>query len=73
MNIDDEIFSENVVCHITEKYQVAKIEIPEISDFYLINLRKIEKNKHLKYYSSKNSFICPIFFLLRTDAKYEGI
>ena len=43
MNIDDEIFSENVVCHISEKYQVAKIEIPEISDLYLINLRKKEK------------------------------
>ena len=43
MNIDDEIFSENVVCHITEKYQVAKIEIPEIRYVYLINLRKIEK------------------------------
>ena len=62
MNIDDEIFSENVVCHITEKYQVAKIEIPEIRYVYLINLRKIEKNKHLKYYSRKNSFICSIFF-----------
>ena len=64
MNIDDEIFSENVVCHITEKYQVAKIEIPEIRYVYLINLRKIEKNKHLKYYSRKNSFTCSIFFFL---------
>ena len=64
MNIDDEIFSENVVCHITEKYQVSKIEIPEIRYVYLINLRKIE-NKHLKYYSSKNSFICWIFFLIK--------
>ena len=43
MNIDDEIFSENVVCHRTEKYQVEKIEIPEIRYIYLINLRKIEK------------------------------
>ena len=65
MNIDDEIFSENVVCHITEKYQVAKIEIPEIRYVYLINLRKIEKNKHLKYYSRKNSFICSFFFLIK--------
>ena len=30
MYIDDEIFSENAVCHITEKYKVAKIGIPEI-------------------------------------------
>ena len=37
MNIDDEIFSENVVCHITEKYQMAKIEIPEISDLFISN------------------------------------
>ena len=44
MYIDDEIFSENVVCHITEKkYQVAKIEIPEIRYVYLINLRKWKK------------------------------
>ena len=39
--IDDEISIENTACHITEKYQVAKIGIPEICYVYLINLSKI--------------------------------
>ena len=41
MFIDDEISIENTACHITDKYQVAKIGIPEICYVYLINLRKI--------------------------------
>ena len=62
MYIDDEISIENTACHITEKYQVANIGIPEICYVYVINLSKIEKNKHLKYYFSKKSFISSIFF-----------
>ena len=41
MYIDDEISIENTACHITEKYQVAKIRIPEICYVYLIYLSKI--------------------------------
>ena len=40
MYIDDEISIENTACHITEKYQVAKIGIPEICYVYVINLSK---------------------------------